>query len=94
MGISKEGEPTGDFQLGMELHAKYTILPRGTRWPSGQADHRQHQLDAESDPQTYGIGIKELWEIDPKRHQPGFRCCTPPAGPWTTTPTAAPSSTT
>ncbi|TXJ03933.1 MAG: electron transfer flavoprotein-ubiquinone oxidoreductase [Alicycliphilus sp.] len=72
MGISKEGEPTGDFQLGMELHAKYTIFAEGARGHLGKQIIAKYQLDAESDPQTYGIGIKELWEIDPKRHQPGF----------------------
>ena len=72
MGVSKEGEPTGDFQLGMELHAKYTIFAEGARGHLGKQVIARFKLDAESDPQTYGLGIKELWEIDPARHQPGF----------------------
>ncbi len=72
MGVGKDGEPTGDFQLGMELHAKYTIFAEGARGHLGKQIIAKYQLDADSDPQTYGIGIKELWEIDPQRHQPGF----------------------
>jgi len=72
MGIGKEGEPTDNFQLGMELHAKYTIFAEGSRGHLGKQVIARFNLDEDSDPQTYGIGIKELWEIDPKRHQPGF----------------------
>ncbi|GAB1386448.1 electron transfer flavoprotein-ubiquinone oxidoreductase [Melaminivora sp.] len=72
MGLSKEGEPTGDFQLGMELHGKYTFFAEGARGHLGKQLIARYKLDAESDPQAYGIGIKELWEIDPQRHQPGF----------------------
>ncbi|CAB5712134.1 Electron transfer flavoprotein-ubiquinone oxidoreductase [Delftia tsuruhatensis] len=72
MGIGKDGEPTGDFQLGMELHAKYTIFAEGARGHLGKQIIARYQLDAGKDPQTYGIGIKELWEIDPARHKPGF----------------------
>ncbi|CAN7627896.1 electron transfer flavoprotein-ubiquinone oxidoreductase [Acidovorax sp. LjRoot66] len=72
MGISKEGEPTADFQLGMELHAKYTIFAEGSRGHLGKQLISRFKLDAHSDPQSYAIGIKELWEIDPQRHQPGF----------------------
>jgi electron-transferring-flavoprotein dehydrogenase len=72
MGISKEGEPTGDFQLGMELHGKYTIFAEGARGHLGKQIIAKYSLDANRDPQTYGLGIKELWEIDPKRHKPGM----------------------
>ncbi|KRC14962.1 electron transfer flavoprotein-ubiquinone oxidoreductase [Acidovorax sp. Root217] len=72
MGIGKEGEPTADFQLGMELHAKYTIFAEGSRGHLGKQLISRFKLDAHSDPQSYAIGIKELWEIDPARHQPGF----------------------
>ncbi|CAN7283386.1 electron transfer flavoprotein-ubiquinone oxidoreductase [Acidovorax sp. LjRoot118] len=72
MGIGKEGEPTADFQLGMELHAKYTIFAEGSRGHLGKQLISRFKLDAHSDPQSYAIGIKELWEIDPQRHQPGF----------------------
>ncbi len=72
MGISKEGEPTADFQLGMELHGKYTIFAEGSRGHLGKQLIAKFKLDAGKDPQSYGLGIKEVWEIDPKRHTPGF----------------------
>ncbi|MBB1649028.1 MULTISPECIES: electron transfer flavoprotein-ubiquinone oxidoreductase [Delftia] len=72
MGIGKDGEPTGEFQLGMELHAKYTIFAEGARGHLGKQIIAKYQLDAGKDPQSYGLGIKELWEIDPARHKPGF----------------------
>jgi electron-transferring-flavoprotein dehydrogenase len=72
LGLSKEGEPTGDFQLGMELHGKYTIFAEGARGHLGKQLIAKYQLDAGKDPQSFGIGIKELWEIDPARHQPGL----------------------
>ncbi len=72
MGISKEGEPTADFQLGMELHGKYTIFAEGARGHLGKQLISKFQLDAGKDPQSYGLGIKEVWEIDPQRHTPGF----------------------
>ena len=72
MGISKEHEPTGDFQLGMELHAKYTVFAEGARGHLGKQLIARYKLDENRDPQSFGIGIKELWEIDPSRHQPGF----------------------
>ncbi|WP_375575893.1 electron transfer flavoprotein-ubiquinone oxidoreductase [Paracidovorax oryzae] len=72
MGVGKDGEPTGDFQLGMELHAKYTLFAEGARGHLGKQIIARYKLDEGRDPQTYGIGVKELWEIDPKVHQPGF----------------------
>jgi electron-transferring-flavoprotein dehydrogenase len=72
MGIGKDGEPTENFQLGMELHAKYTVFAEGARGHLGKQLIAQYKLDAGRDPQTYGIGIKEVWEIDPSRHTPGF----------------------
>jgi len=72
MGINKEGEPTENFQLGMELHAKYTIFAEGARGHLGKQLIARFQLDAGRDPQSYGIGLKELWEIDPAKHQPGL----------------------
>jgi electron-transferring-flavoprotein dehydrogenase len=72
MGIGKDGEPTDHFQLGMELHAKYTIFAEGSRGSLGKQLISKFKLDAGKDPQTYGLGVKEVWEIDPKRHQPGF----------------------
>ncbi|MDR3452345.1 MAG: electron transfer flavoprotein-ubiquinone oxidoreductase [Rhodoferax sp.] len=72
LGIGKNGEPTENFQLGMELHAKYTIFAEGSRGHLGKQLIARFKLDAGRDPQSYGLGIKELWEIDPARHQPGF----------------------
>lgn len=72
MGVGKDGEPTGDFQLGMELHAKYTVFAEGARGHLGKQLIAKYRLDEGRDPQSFGIGVKELWEIDPKRHQPGF----------------------
>ncbi|MDO5289727.1 MAG: electron transfer flavoprotein-ubiquinone oxidoreductase [Pseudomonadota bacterium] len=72
MGIGKDGEPTENFQLGMELHAKYTLFAEGSRGHLGRQLIARYKLDAHSDPQSYAIGIKELWEIDPSRHTPGF----------------------
>jgi electron-transferring-flavoprotein dehydrogenase len=72
MGIGKDGQPTDAFQLGMELHGKYTFFAEGARGHLGKQVIAKYKLDEGRDPQTYGIGIKEVWEIDPARHQPGF----------------------
>ncbi|KAF1047801.1 electron transfer flavoprotein-ubiquinone oxidoreductase [Xylophilus sp.] len=72
MGVGKDGEPTAEFQLGMELHGKYTIFAEGSRGHLGRQLIARFTLDEDRDPQTYGLGVKEVWEIDPKRHQPGF----------------------
>ena len=71
LGIAKDGEPTDSFQLGMELHAKYTIFAEGSRGHLGKNLIAKYKLDAGKDPQTYAIGIKELWEIDPTKAKPG-----------------------
>ena len=72
MGVSKEGEPTDSFQLGMELLGKYTIFAEGARGHLGKQLIAKYKLGEGRDPQSFGIGIKELWEIDPAKHQPGF----------------------
>jgi len=72
MGVGKDGNPGDNFQIGMELLGKYTLFAEGARGHLGKQLIAKYQLDAGRDPQTYGIGIKELWEIDPQRHQPGF----------------------
>ncbi|MEO5737906.1 MAG: electron transfer flavoprotein-ubiquinone oxidoreductase [Variovorax sp.] len=72
MGVGKDGEPTENFQLGMELHGKYTVFAEGARGHLGRQLIARYKLDAGKDPQAYGLGVKEVWEIDPKRHQPGF----------------------
>ncbi|SAK90180.1 electron transport protein [Caballeronia hypogeia] len=72
MGIGKNGEPGGSFQLGMELHAKYTLFAEGARGHLGRELMDRFQLRRNADPQVYGLGIKELWEIDPAKHKPGL----------------------
>ena len=72
MGIGKDGEQTGNFQPGMELHAKQTIFAEGCRGSLTKELFARFNLRDGVDPQTYGIGIKELWEIDPAKHQPGL----------------------
>ena len=72
MGVGKDGEPTENFQLGMELHAKYTVFAEGARGHLGKQVISRFKLDEGKDPQSYGIGIKELWEIDPARHKAGL----------------------
>ncbi|MCE2832368.1 MAG: electron transfer flavoprotein-ubiquinone oxidoreductase [Oxalobacteraceae bacterium] len=72
MGVEKDGTATGDFQLGMALNAKYTLFAEGARGHLGKQLIANYHLDAGKDPQTYGIGLKELWEIDPTKHQPGL----------------------
>ena len=72
LGVGKDGEPTDSFQLGMELHAKYTVFAEGARGHLGKQVIAKFKLDQGKDPQSYGIGIKELWEIDPARHKAGL----------------------
>ena len=71
LGIGKDGQPHDGFQLGMELHAKYTIFAEGARGHLGKQLIAKYKLDEGRDPQSHAIGIKELWEIDPARAQPG-----------------------
>ncbi|HEX7383926.1 MAG TPA: NAD(P)/FAD-dependent oxidoreductase, partial [Burkholderiaceae bacterium] len=72
MGIGRDGEPTDHFQLGMELHAKYTVFAEGSRGSLGRQLIERYRLADGKDPQSYAIGIKELWEIDAAKHQPGL----------------------
>jgi electron-transferring-flavoprotein dehydrogenase len=72
LGVGKDGQPTAEFQLGMELHAKYTVFAEGSRGHLGKQLIAKFRLDAGRDPQSYGIGLKELWEVAPDKHQPGL----------------------
>ncbi len=72
MGVGKNGEPGENFQIGMELHGKYTIFAEGSRGHLGRQLIDKFKLDEGCDPQSYGLGIKELWEVDPARHEPGL----------------------
>ncbi len=72
MGIGKDGQPTGSHQPGMELHAKYTFFAEGCRGHLGKQLQEKFHLRDGVDPQVYGIGLKELWEIKPEKHQTGL----------------------
>lgn len=72
VGVGKDGNPDDSFQLGMELLGKYTILAEGARGHLGKQAIARFQLDEGRDPQSYGIGIKELWEVPPEMARPGL----------------------
>ncbi len=72
MGIAKDGQPTANYQPGVEVNGKYTLLAEGARGHLGKDVIARYGLDEGRDPQTWGIGIKELWEIDPAKHVPGL----------------------
>jgi electron-transferring-flavoprotein dehydrogenase len=72
MGIGKDGRPTENFQPGVELLGRYTFFAEGARGHLGRQLIARFKLDEGRDPQSYGIGIKELWDIDPKKHVPGL----------------------
>ncbi|WP_022980994.1 electron transfer flavoprotein-ubiquinone oxidoreductase [Ideonella sp. B508-1] len=72
VGIGKDGEPTENFQLGMELLGKYTIFAEGARGHLGKQLIAKYQLDHGRDPQSYAIGIKELWEVPADQAKPGL----------------------
>ena len=71
MGVGKDGQKTQNFQPGIEIFAKMTILAEGCRGSLTKIAMEKFNLRKNSDPQTYGIGIKELWEIDPKKFKAG-----------------------
>ncbi|MFZ1418203.1 MAG: electron transfer flavoprotein-ubiquinone oxidoreductase [Burkholderiaceae bacterium] len=72
MGIGKDGQPTGQYQPGMELHAKYTVFAEGARGHLGKRLMSKFDLNAGKDPQAYGIGIKEVWQIPAEQHKEGL----------------------
>ena len=72
MGVSAAGEHKDSFMLGMELHAKYTLFAEGCRGHLGKELIKIFSLDDGKDPQHYGIGIKEIWEIPPEKHEEGL----------------------
>lgn len=71
MGIGRDGEPKSSHEPGMELHAKYTLFAEGCRGSLSKELEAKFDLRADAQFQTYGIGIKELWDIDPAKHVPG-----------------------
>ncbi len=72
MGINAVGEKKDSFEPGFEFHAKYTIFAEGCRGHLGKQLISRYQLDKDSDPQHYGIGLKEIWEIPEEQHKPGL----------------------
>ncbi len=72
LGIGKDGQPHDGFQLGMELHARYTVFAEGARGHLGKQVIARYRLDAGRDVQGYALGVKELWELDPAKAQPGL----------------------
>ena len=72
LGVAANGEHKPDFAPGMELRAKYTLFAEGCRGHLGKRLIRQFKLDAEVDPQHYGIGLKEVWEVPAEKHKPGL----------------------
>ncbi|MEP5763112.1 MAG: electron transfer flavoprotein-ubiquinone oxidoreductase [Halieaceae bacterium] len=72
MGISASGEQKDGYMPGMELHAKYTLFAEGVRGHLGKQLIKHFDLDKDSDPQHYGIGIKEIWEIPAEQHEEGL----------------------
>ncbi|MBO9697485.1 MAG: electron transfer flavoprotein-ubiquinone oxidoreductase [Sphingopyxis sp.] len=71
MGIARDGSHKADYAPGLELHAKYTFFAEGVRGHLTKMIKPQFALDADCEPQVYGLGIKELWDIDPANHAPG-----------------------
>lgn len=76
MGVARDGSHKDGYMPGMELRAKYTLFCEGCRGHLGKRLIKEFNLDAGKDPQHYGIGIKELWDIDPALHEPGLICHT------------------
>ncbi|MFV8782580.1 electron transfer flavoprotein-ubiquinone oxidoreductase [Microbulbifer sp. SA54] len=72
MGVGANGEEKDSYMPGMELHAKYTLFAEGCRGHLGKQLISKFTLDADRDPQHYGIGIKEIWKIDSAKHQQGL----------------------
>ena len=72
VGLGKDGQPTDNFQLGMELNAKYTLFAEGARGHLGKQLIQRFALDKSKDTQTFAIGIKELWEVDPALAKAGL----------------------
>ena len=72
VGIGRDGKPTDQYQPGIELLGKYTFFAEGCRGHLGRRLIEKFGLGASSDPQVFGLGLKELWEIDAKKHRPGL----------------------
>ncbi|HWA22823.1 MAG TPA: electron transfer flavoprotein-ubiquinone oxidoreductase [Caulobacterales bacterium] len=71
-GVARDGHHKPDYQPGMELHGKYVLIGEGARGSLAKVLQAKFDLCAKSDPQKYGIGLKEIWEAPPGKHQPGL----------------------
>ena len=71
MGVARDGSHKPDYMPGMELHAKYTLFAEGARGHLTKTLKSKFDLERDSQPQVYGLGMKELWDIDPAKHKPG-----------------------
>jgi electron-transferring-flavoprotein dehydrogenase len=71
-GIDREGKPTDDFQPGIELHGKYVFIAEGVRGSLAKTIMARHNLCDTAEPQKYGIGLKELWQVPAEKHRPGL----------------------
>ena len=71
MGVARDGSHKPDYEPGLELHAKYTFFAEGVRGHLTKILKEKYALTVDSEPQIYGLGIKELWDIDPDKHVPG-----------------------
>ncbi|HPN05824.1 MAG TPA: electron transfer flavoprotein-ubiquinone oxidoreductase [Hyphomonadaceae bacterium] len=72
MGIGKDGEPTADYSPGMELNGKYVLIGEGVRGSLAKKIIKDFKLDKDSQPQKFGIGVKELWQVPAAQHKPGL----------------------
>jgi electron-transferring-flavoprotein dehydrogenase len=72
MGVSRDGEPKDTFMRGMELIGKYTLIGEGARGSLAKQIIARFELDKDREPQKYGIGLKELWQVTPEKHRPGL----------------------
>jgi electron-transferring-flavoprotein dehydrogenase len=72
MGVGKDGQPTANFTPGVELHGRYTLFAEGCRGSLTKTLFERFDLRDGVDPQTFGIGIKEIWEVDPAKHKKGL----------------------
>lgn len=72
MGVGRDGAPKDSFTRGMELRGKYTLIAEGARGSLAKELLKKYALDANSEPQKFGIGLKELWRIDKAKHRPGL----------------------
>lgn len=72
MGLDRSGEPGSDFQLGLAIHARYTVMAEGARGHIGRRIIARYSLDEGKDPPSFALGIKEVWQAAPSQHQPGL----------------------